>query len=258
MAKFCQACGASIANESAPFCDKCGTKLALSQPGSVLPNENKKESTLNSAIKWGAICCGGIILLSVISAFIFGMAGNVSSSSPTAQPSSITLSPTIDVKNIGKPTVKTTVITTTAQSSIPTEIELAIGQMASNPERQVTPYSTQKVSSYTVTFSNYPIITHAKSGKIFIFIDTEIKNIGSDRIYASAGDFSMGDSEGNRYDPEMYSGDDSFGYFKELYKTQKMRGKILFEVPQNAKNLKLYYDFGNLFSGINLASWPIN
>jgi len=49
----------------------------------------------------------------------------------------------------------------------------------------------------------------------------------------------MSDSEGNRYDPEMYTGDDSMGYLKELYKSQKVRGKILFEVPQNAKNLKL-------------------
>jgi DNA-directed RNA polymerase subunit RPC12/RpoP len=226
----------------------------------VKDSVKKKSSGSLLGLALMAIGAVGLLLIiaPIIAAFVFGMAGNSPSSSPTVQPSPISTSPIIDVKNNGKTTSKPTVIATATQPSVPTEIELAIGQMASNPERQVTAYSAQKVSSYTVTFSNYPITTQAKSGNIFIFIDTEVKNIGSDRIYASAGDFSMSDSEGNRYDPEMYTGDDSLGYFKELYRNQKARGKVLFEIPLTAKNLKLYYDFGNLFSGTKLASWTIN
>jgi hypothetical protein len=45
--------------------------------------------------------------------------------------------------------------------------------------------------------------------------------------------------------------------FKELYQNQKMRGKVLFEVPEDAKGLKIQYDFGSLFTKVKLASWEL-
>jgi len=164
----------------------------------------------------------------------------------------------------GSPSIQSTnaakISETTSQSDIPTDLDLTIGETASNPERQVTVYSAQKKSTYTWggSSSSYIFTENAKAGNTFIIIDAEVKNIGSDRMYASTGDFSMSDSEGNRFDPEYYLGDDGLGYSKELYKSQKTRGKVLFEVPQSANKLKLYYDFGNLFSGTKLASWKIN
>lgn len=245
MAKFCQGCGAQLANENSQFCDKCGAKLPSSEPTNPVANEPKKESTLNTALKWGAIGCGGIILAMIIAAFVFGMSGNTS---PT----------TTSVSTNVKPNSGTT-YAPQATTGIPTLLELTVPSTAENPERQVTVSSVQKTSTYYwtgVSGTKYP--TTAKSGNTFIFIDAVVKNIGSDRMYASAGDFSMSDSEGNRYDPAMYSGDDSLGYFTELYKNQKVSGKVLFEVPQTAKSLVLYYDFGNAFSGTKLASWKIN
>ena len=53
MAKFCQVCGGSVTNDNAPFCDKCGAKLPINQPGnsaasqSVTP-EIKKESQITT------------------------------------------------------------------------------------------------------------------------------------------------------------------------------------------------------------------
>jgi len=44
---------------------------------------------------------------------------------------------------------------------------------------------------------------------------------------------------------------------KQLYTSQKMRGKILFEIPENTEGLKLHYDFGNLYIGTKLATWSI-
>jgi hypothetical protein len=91
-----------------------------------------------------------------------------------------------------------------------------------------------------------------------VIVDAEIKNIGSDSMYITMAKFSMSDSEGNRYDPELYVGDDGLSILKELYTNQKTRGKIVFQVPENARKLKLYYDFGNILIGTKLASWPIN
>ena len=85
----------------------------------------------------------------------------------------------------------------------------------------------------------------------------EIKNIGSDRAYVGSSDFSMMDSEGFKYDPELYYGNDGFEMIKELYQNQKVRGKVLFEVPEDAKGLKIQYDFGSLFAGVKLASWEL-
>jgi len=111
MAKICQACGISIVNGSGLFCDKCEAENLDTKLGVVVASENKKESTLNSAIKWGAICCGGLILLCVISAFIFGMSGNVPSASSnpndpnafrTAMPTTPTPLPTPTVKQLPK------------------------------------------------------------------------------------------------------------------------------------------------------------
>lgn len=153
-----------------------------------------------------------------------------------------------------------TQISTNSQSSVPADVELSIGQIVSEHGKQITVYSAQKVLSYTWTSSsiNYQFNKKAKSGKTFVIVDAEVKNIGSDSIYVTYGDFSMGDSNGNRYDPEMYSGDDGLGLFKELYKNQKNRGKVIFEVPQNTNGLKLYYDFGYVFWGTKIASWNIN
>jgi len=257
MAKFCQVCGGSITNENAPFCDKCGAKLPINQPDiTAAPTapEIKKESQINSylTLKNGAICCGGIILCLVIAAFVFGMSGNTGTSSQSVQPVS-----TYAASN--PRTTSYPQITQTTQSGVPTSVELAIGGTASNPDRTVTVFSAPKTTTYSWTGASgtkYP--TTAKIGNTFIMVDAEVKNIGSDRMYASAGDFSMSDSEGNRYDPTMYTADDSFGYFTELYKNQKIRGKVLFEVPKSANNLILYYDFGNVFSGTKLASWKIS
>jgi len=249
MAKFCQACGAEITKENASFCESCGIKLLSGQPEKnvVIKEtraETKKESNLDQALKYGAICCGGIVIIAIIAAFVYGMG-----SSPS-------------ISSSGQPIQTSTVpqVTTTTRSGAPTQIDVSIGQSVSNPERQVTVFSAQKNPTYTWrgAASSYTYTEQPKPGNTFIIVDTDIKNIGSDRIYASSGDFSMSDSEGNRYDPEFYAGDDGLSILQELYKNQKTRGKLIFEVPQNAKKLKLYYDLGNLFTGTKLASWSVN
>lgn len=196
----------------------------------------------------------GIVIAILI--FVIFATGCVGTSSE--QKVVVATNPTIDIHKTS--TARYTTQTTTSVPSVPTEVDLTIGQTASNPQKQVIVYSAQIIPSYTWKgiSQSYTYTQKPSTGNTFILVDTEVKNIGSDRMYASAGDFSVSDSDGNRYDTTMYYGDDGLGYLKELYQNQKTRGKVIFEVPTGSKQLKLYYDFGNLFSGTQLASWKIN
>lgn len=146
--------------------------------------------------------------------------------------------------------------TTTTQSS---ELILRVGETAKTSKLQVTVFSVEKIESYEYysdILEDY-MEEEASPGKIFILIEGEIKNVGDDRAYVGSSQLSITDSEGYKYDPELYFGDDGLEMFKELYPGQKMKGKVLFEVPEDATGLKIRYDFGGIFTGIKLATWEL-
>ena len=149
--------------------------------------------------------------------------------------------------------------TPTPTSEVPTELSLKIGETAKTSKIEVTVKSIEKVNYYTwysdIGNEYYPQV--APEGKLYLLADVEIKNIGSDRVYVGSAEFSVTDSEGFKYDPEFYLGEDALEMFKELYLNQKMEGKVLFKIPETAKDLKLQYDFGSLFTGVKLASWEL-
>lgn len=143
---------------------------------------------------------------------------------------------------------------------VPVELNLKIGETAKTSLLEVTVFSIKK-DNYYEWYSD--VIDESQEefsskGKMFYFADVEIKNVGSERAFLSATTFSIGDSEGYKYDPVvLYYGDDGLDLFKELYQNQRMRGKVVFEIPQDAKGLKLVYDFGNILTDVKLASWGI-
>ncbi len=153
-------------------------------------------------------------------------------------------------------TQESTPVTTPTPSS---ELNLKVGETAKTTKIEVSVISAQKAKSYNY-YSDILKETQteeASPGKLYVLVDTEIKNVGSDSVFVGYTEFSITDSEGYKYDPTMYLGQDGLEVIKELYQNQKMKGKILFEIPENAKNIKLQYDFGNLFFGTKLASWSI-
>jgi len=77
MAKFCPTCGTQLEFESAEICPSCGVRIPTTSPTVTKPESTTDK--IKSAGKWIAICCGGIILLMVIAAFVYGMSGNSSS-----------------------------------------------------------------------------------------------------------------------------------------------------------------------------------
>ncbi len=137
------------------------------------------------------------------------------------------------------PSTQTTqAVTPIVTQTSPAELNLKVGETAKTSKIEVTVVAVQKTQSYSYlgSVSGDTYVENAKPGKIFILADAEIKNVGSDNVLASTSDFSVTDSDGYKYDSEVYMGDDGLK-FQELYSNQRTRGKILFEVPQSASGL---------------------
>ena len=184
-----------------------------------------------------------IAIVAIVAAVIF--AGCVEEENPTKVPETI-------------PT-EAPILTPSPTPEVPTELSLKIGETAKTSKIEVTVKAIEKTDCYEwySDIVNQYYIQCAPEGKIYLLAEVEVKNIGSDRAYVGSSEFSATDSEGFRYDPELYLGEDGLDMFKELYQNQKMKGKVLFKVPEDAKGLKIQYDFGSLFTKVKLASWEL-
>ena len=147
-----------------------------------------------------------------------------------------------------------------APSVVPSPVKVPLPGTAQNSEKQVTVSSASKGIAYKYGGPAVIQVEFAKTGYTFVFVSTSVKNIGPDTITVSGGDFSIRDSEGNRFDPIIHKGTSnaSLSYLTDLDKNESISGTIDFEVPLTAKNLAVYYDFGNVSPGIRLAYWNID
>lgn len=134
-----------------------------------------------------------------------------------------------------------------------------IGDTVKSSKVQVTIFDVEITKSYEYWSDIFKkaITKDAPYGYWYIIVDAEVKNIGADSIYVGDYDFSVADSEGYRYDSAFYYGKDDFDSFQELYLGQKIRGKILFEVPITSEGWILQYDFGDILSGTKIVSWKL-
>jgi len=158
-------------------------------------------------------------------------------------------------------TYSSTPSSTSAVTTAPTPetLKLSIGESAKSSDTIVTVTSVDRSESYryySTVFEKY-MTQSAEPGKDYVLVDAELQYTGSSSDYVTAGSFSLADSEGYRYDYTMYYGDDDFPIVKELYPDQRVRGKLLYTVPSSAKGLKLYYNFGSVWTGAKLAYWQL-
>src|SRR3989344_4278697 len=149
--------------------------------------------------------------------------------------------------------------TSAGAPTTPIELYLKVGETAKTSLLEVTVFSVVKDDHYTWVsdITGDEMDKFSAKDKMFYLVDVEIKNIGMERAFLSATTFSMTDSNNYKYDPVMYIGGDRLDLFKELYLNQRMRGKVVFELPSNAKNIKLVYDFGDILLDVKLASWDV-
>jgi hypothetical protein len=131
-------------------------------------------------------------------------------------------------------------------------IEGQFGIPFSDSGQEVCVYSAQKSNMVTSVIFNVSSTKEAAGGKTFVIIDAQIKNTGADPITVFPHQFSIGDGEGNRFKKEPYYGEEWL-MAGELGYNEYKRGKVLFEVPENSKNLVVLYDLNG-----KLVSWKID
>ena len=144
------------------------------------------------------------------------------------------------------------------ETEAPAEISVAIGETASDGNTGAKLYSAGKKPAYQWRSSSGKSYTQeAESGTNFLIVDAGVKNTGDGTMYASTSDFSLTDGDGNRYEPGLYYGNESFSYARELSPGQEIRGKIQFTIPEDARDLKVFYDFGTSYHPAWVASWTL-
>lgn len=138
------------------------------------------------------------------------------------------------------------------EEGVPVPAEFEVGETAKTPEMEVTIISAEGANYYTDEDGDVRL---ASSGKIFVIIDAEVKYVGTDSDYVYGGDFWLIDSETHKYEyaSGTYSLKDGFEG-TTLYPNQTQRGKILFEIPEDVKYLKVQCDLGSYLEP-ELVSW---
>lgn len=184
----------------------------------------------------------------------------VKSTSTTTSTTTTTLAPTTTTQE-PTTTTTTTLPPTTTTTVEALDLEFSIGETAAVDGLEITVLSVDYdyvVIYYSDILKNYGDM-QAGPGNNFAVFEVEAKNTGSSTTYVGQSSFSLTDSEGIRYDVELYPGDDGFGHLKELYQNQKTTGKIVFKIPTKVPDgLRVLYNYGDIFSGTKLVSWDVN
>ena len=94
-------------------------------------------------------------------------------------------------------------------------------------------------------FTDYSEYSEPAKGNKIIYATFEFENISDDNEYISTGDFSC---YADGYDCESYYDFDQESLDATLSKGRKTKGKVLFEVPKDAKEIKIEYDINFITS----------
>ena len=144
---------------------------------------------------------------------------------------------------------------TTQNEQTVATLNLNIGETAKTTTKEVTVFSAQKSNTYKWGSGTRFYTEDAPPQRMYIIANVEIKNNASDSVFALPSDFSIVDHDGYKYDNV-----DRLTYnglpLQELFSNQRSSGKVVFEVPVWALNLKLVYKFG-WRSNIKFAYWRL-
>ena len=144
------------------------------------------------------------------------------------------------------------------EEKITPRLNLSIGESAEAEDKIVTVKKVEKLASYID--KDFNIEKLPDKGNVFLIAGVEIKYVGDDKAWADPGDFSIVDSEGNKYEPIYGSlGADIEDALEltELFQNEKAKGRVVFEIPENASGLVLQYNFGSVFQKPSLGRWII-
>lgn len=141
-------------------------------------------------------------------------------------------------------------ITQTEQQETQQSLELSIGDSFSDGLFNVTIFSQKKVNSYEYfsEIEQESFMETAGSEKSFVIIEIRVHNQDKNEQEFELSAFELIDSEGNTYNTKNYRGEDSIPSSIQLRKNERIKGEILFKIPSEAQNLKLYFNFPFIFN----------
>lgn len=170
-------------------------------------------------------------------------------------------------------TPESTSTTTPTQTEIPkstaAELSLKIGETAKISGIEVTVISANKTDHILFRCRQTNDTEKSNKGKIFVVANIEIKNTGDKGIKLVGQPFEMTDSAGFEHSqyygsPVRYCDEDELET-GDLYPDHTIKGRILFEVPEEAKGLKIELnsyswitpDYKELLTNVKSVSWGV-
>lgn len=233
----------------------CGIPLIMAACISIPPIISWIEKKVNIELS------GGLKVVIVIVLFVtYGVTMDASTPTPVDVSTSPPTSPSTSTPTSTPASTPTSTPTPTVESK--SIDNLKTGDTASTRTKEVTIIGVRKQYYWDYNLPNMGMGTtsmsqEASPGNTLIIANVNIKNTGKDRLYLGSSDLSVTDSECYRYDSLFYLGDNALDLFQELYPNQQVEGIVIFEVPKDATELRIQYDFASIFGRPQIASWTI-
>ena len=141
------------------------------------------------------------------------------------------------------------------EEEIPT---LSIGETLQTEKVAVTISELIITESYEYYHeaSDSMLSKEASPGMFFIMVTVAIKNVNDTGSRLGSKLVRIFDSEDNRYLPGSYLGEDGLSkVYVWLLPGEEIKGKVLYDIPEEASGLKITYQDATL--EIKLAEWEI-
>lgn len=151
-----------------------------------------------------------------------------------------------------------------AAADSPEHPRLAVGAAYSTDAFMVTVRGAAAVAGYDYfdRAENAAATRRADPGEVFLIVDIEFESLGGWSLgtngnqLALRGQFTVSDGAGNDYSYAPYFGEKALVLAPQLDKGEKLRGEILYVVPEDAQGLTIRYQ-GRKFPRPTLAEWPL-
>lgn len=136
-----------------------------------------------------------------------------------------------------------------------------LGEIVNTSKIQAVALSVRKVKTYeNIDFlSGIKNNITAFTGRSFVFVELEIKNIGNRSFYLNSVHFNLTTDE-YVYEPEIYIEADSIfdkNVYKEVEPNKTVKGMIVFQVHDIYDDLSLLYGFSDILDEKQFVSWKL-
>ena len=152
-----------------------------------------------------------------------------------------------------------------AEAAPPEHPRLAVGAAYSTDAFMVTVRGSSVVAGYDYfdKGADADATRQADPGEVFLIVDIEFESLGGWSLgtngnqLALRGQFTVTDGAGNDYSYAPYFGEKALVLAPHLDKGEKVRGEILYVVPEEARGLTIRYR-GRKFPRPTLAEWALH